>query len=132
LISPGDEEDPPARWFVLTQGRTGAEHAFGMSDLIEAIGVPPAPEEQSEGARILRLCQTPRGVVEVSSHLRMPLRVVRVLLFELLDSGRIRVIAAESDPAAPIAPHVPPPLYLLEKLRRALRESFDDKERKGA
>jgi hypothetical protein len=42
-----------------------------------------------DGVRILRMCRQPMAVVEISSYLELPVSVVKILLCDLLDTGRI-------------------------------------------
>ena len=44
---------------------------------------------QSEHAAILRMCRGPTAVVEIAADLRLPVSMVRILLCDLLDTGRI-------------------------------------------
>lgn len=44
---------------------------------------------QSEHVRILELCRHPTAVVEIAAELRLPITVVRILLGDLLATGRI-------------------------------------------
>jgi hypothetical protein len=57
----------------------------------------PMPELRA----IVELCRRMRTVSEVSALLKLPLGVVRVLLSDLADQGRIRVYGTEHGPARP-------------------------------
>lgn len=85
-----DREDPD-RLYTVTGGRTRAdETAFDPVSLI--VGeCEPTPGMQSEHARILRMTRRPTAVVEISAELRLPVSVVKILLRDLLDTGRITV-----------------------------------------
>ncbi|WP_433371510.1 DUF742 domain-containing protein [Streptosporangium sp. CA-115845] len=85
-----DREDPD-RLYTVTGGRTGAdENAFDSVSLI--VGeCGPTPGMQSEHVRILRMTRQPMAVVEISAELRLPVSVVKILLRDLLDTGRITV-----------------------------------------
>jgi hypothetical protein len=50
---------------------------------------------------IVELCQRMRTVAEVSALLKMPLGVVRVLLSDLADQGKIRVYGTGHGPGQP-------------------------------
>lgn len=85
---PGRDEDPD-RLYTVTGGRSQASrHAFDVVTLIVSEG-EPLPGMQSEHARILRLCVRPTAVVEVSAELGLPVSVVKILLGDLLEAGRI-------------------------------------------
>ena len=89
------------RPYALTGGRTRYGHVLLVESLVAAIESPPErPELASGGLRdrvmpemqaIVELCRRMRTVAEISALLTMPLGVVRVLLSDLADQGRIRV-----------------------------------------
>ncbi|MET9296514.1 DUF742 domain-containing protein [Streptomyces sp. NPDC003077] len=83
-------DDDPDRLYTVTGGRSRAVDAevFDLVTLIVSES-DPTPGMQSEHARILRMCRAPMAVVEISAALRMPVSVVRILLSDLLDTGRI-------------------------------------------
>ncbi|MEO5877633.1 MAG: DUF742 domain-containing protein [Streptosporangiaceae bacterium] len=100
---PVDREDPD-RLYVVTGGRSTADDT-GL-DLVTLIvsECEPSPGQQSEHARILGMCRTPMALVEISADLRLPVSVVRILLRDLLDMGRITVrhpASARSDAQRP-------------------------------
>jgi hypothetical protein len=49
----------------------------------------PTPGMQSEHVKILRMCTSPTAVVEIAAELRLPVSVVKILVCDLLDTGRI-------------------------------------------
>lgn len=83
-----DGEDPD-RLYTLTRGRSRAEDP--TLDLVTLIvgKVEPAPGMQSEHARILQICRTPAAVVEISSELRLPVSVVKILLSDMLAADQV-------------------------------------------
>ncbi|MEE2037320.1 DUF742 domain-containing protein [Nocardiopsis sp. CT-R113] len=95
----------PDRLYVITSGRSGG--ADGSLDAVTLIVAEdePGPGLQSEHARILRLCRSPMAVVEIAAHLRLPVAVVRILLTDLLDTGRVtaRHPRPAPSPAHPLA-----------------------------
>ncbi|MUL42601.1 DUF742 domain-containing protein [Streptomonospora sp. PA3] len=104
---PIDREDPD-RLYTVTGGRSRADE--GTFDSVTLVVSECEPKEgmQSEHARILRMCQRPTAVVEISADLGMPVSVVKILLRDLLDTGRITVrhpssasSAAQAQPPAP-------------------------------
>jgi DNA-binding transcriptional ArsR family regulator len=52
---------------------------------------PAVPGLSADHATIIRLCQYPQSVAELSARLDLPLSTVRTLLGELLDGGLILV-----------------------------------------
>jgi hypothetical protein len=79
----------PDRLYTVTGGRSRAdEKALDLVTLIVS-ECDPTPGMQSEHVRILRLCRQPLAVVEISSYLELPVSVVKILLCDLLDTGRV-------------------------------------------
>lgn len=94
---PTDSEDPD-RLYTVTGGRSEAgDNELDLVTLIVS-ECDPAPGMQSEHLKILRLCRSPMAVVEVSSHLGMPVSVVKILLVDLLDTGRVTARHPSSAP----------------------------------
>jgi hypothetical protein len=98
----------------VTGGRSRA--VGSVLDLVTLIVTEsePAPGMQSEHARILEVCRSPMAVVEISAHLRLPVSVVRILLTDLLDTGR--VTARDPRSAAPARSGLPAPEILRQVL----------------
>ncbi|WP_326699158.1 DUF742 domain-containing protein [Streptomyces sp. NBC_01754] len=85
---PGRDDDPD-RLYTLTGGRSGSgSDAFDLVTLVVA-ECDPVPGMQSEHAAILRMCERPTAVVEISATLNLPVGIVRIMLCDLLDTGRI-------------------------------------------
>jgi hypothetical protein len=84
-------EGSPERLYVITQGRSGSSEGAAL-DLVTLIvsRSDPQPELQPEHAAILRLCQFPLSVAELSAYLGLPFSVVTVLLADLLADGRVQ------------------------------------------
>jgi uncharacterized protein DUF742 len=93
-----ESEEPPGpvvRPYALTGGRTvPADGDFDLiaivrsvDDDLDAEWWPRSPEHEA----ISVLCRSPHSVAEVAAELDLALGVVRVLLGDLLDHGRIRV-----------------------------------------
>ena len=77
--------------YTVTGGRTlGDDDPFDLVSLIVSER-DPGPGMQSEHVRILRTCQYPTAVVEISADLGLPVSVVKVLLRDLLDKGSITI-----------------------------------------
>ncbi len=89
---------PVVRPYAVTGGRT--EPADGeVLDLITIVveagqgGEDSEPIDFSpEHRRIVSLCRRPATVADVASDTALPLGVVRVLLADLIQSGRIKVL----------------------------------------
>ncbi|KAB2352419.1 DUF742 domain-containing protein [Actinomadura rudentiformis] len=84
--------EEPDRLYTVTGGRSRIDDdALDLVTLVIAEN-DPAPGMQSEHVTILRLCRhEPVAVVELSSHLRLPVSVVKILLLDLRDTGHITV-----------------------------------------
>ncbi|MCX4744941.1 DUF742 domain-containing protein [Kitasatospora sp. NBC_01287] len=116
MSRPG-RDDAPDRLFTLTGGRSHAgSDAFDLVTLVVA-EFAPVPGMQSEHAAILRMCQRPAAVVEIAAELGLPVSIVRILLSDLLDAGRI---SARHPRTAATARSVPD-LDLLEQVLVGLR-----------
>ena len=91
------DADPVVRPYAVTGGRT--EPAGGeVLDLIAVVmntGRPAEPADQlrlgPEHRQILKLCQHPATVADVASDTGLPVGVIRVLLADLIEQGRIKV-----------------------------------------
>lgn len=83
-------DDSPDRLYTLTGGRTRAVDAdrFDLVTLVVAES-GPVPGLQSEHTAILRMCERPTAIVEISAELRLPVSITRVLLSDLLAAGRV-------------------------------------------
>jgi hypothetical protein len=109
---PVDREDPD-RLYTVTGGRSRVEHdALDLVTLIVSES-DPAPGMQSEHVKILRMCRNPMAVAEVSADLRLPVSVVKILLCDLLDTGRI---SARHPALAPVSSQLPDPRILKQVL----------------
>src|SRR4051794_7163118 len=85
---PVAREDPD-RLYTVTGGRsTAGENTMDVVTLIVAES-DPTPGMQSEHVRILGMCRSPMAVVEISAELGLPVGVVKILLCDLLDTGRV-------------------------------------------
>ncbi|MBB4891315.1 hypothetical protein FHS39_000315 [Streptomyces olivoverticillatus] len=94
------------RPYSLTGGRTRFGHVLLVETFVAALDAWEEEQERADGGTgpaplaarvvpevraIVGLCRRLRSVAEVSALLKMPLGVVRVLLGDLADQGRIRV-----------------------------------------
>ncbi|MDX3095877.1 DUF742 domain-containing protein [Streptomyces sp. ME01-24h] len=99
------------RPYALTGGRTTFGHVLLVETFVATVDGPTERPELTSGGwaervmpemrAIVELCRRMRSVAEISALLRMPLGVVRVLLSDLADQGRIRVYGTGHGPGAP-------------------------------
>lgn len=109
---PGRDDDPD-RLYTLTGGRSRSDaDAFDLVTLVVSECVP-RPGMQSEHAEILRICRYPTAVVELAADLGLPISIVKILLCDLLDSGRI---TARHPRTAPAKAQLPSPGILKQVL----------------
>ncbi|MFD4788403.1 DUF742 domain-containing protein [Streptomyces sp. NPDC058459] len=109
----GDRKAARVRPYSLTGGRTRFGHVLLVETFVAGTAALDAPEERGELAggtahvltsgggaaprvmpelvAIVELCRRMRTVAEIAALLSMPLGVVRVLLSDLADQGKIRV-----------------------------------------
>ncbi|MEU8652952.1 DUF742 domain-containing protein [Streptomyces sp. NPDC048737] len=110
----GDRRPARVRPYSLTGGRTRFGHVLLVETFVATTAELEAPEERKEltggtahalsyggGSlttrvmpelrAIVELCRRMRTVAEIAALLKMPLGVVRVLLSDLADQGKIRV-----------------------------------------
>ncbi|WP_406340288.1 DUF742 domain-containing protein [Streptomyces sp. NBC_00648] len=92
--SPHSDVGSVVRPFAIVAGRTRPSR--GEFDLVSVIYTRPqgkgATTRSPEESTILALCQVqPMSVAEIAAGLGLPVGVIRVLLGDLLNDGRIRV-----------------------------------------
>ncbi|MFD0317272.1 DUF742 domain-containing protein [Streptomyces flavalbus] len=97
----GDRKPARVRPYSLTGGRTRFGHVLLVETFVAAIEAPEERRELMNGSvtarimpemrAIVELCRRMRTVAEIAALLKMPLGVVRVLLSDLADQGKIRV-----------------------------------------
>ncbi len=95
-----EDEETPERLYVITGGRTDSPEATGL-DLVTLIVARARPKlgMQPEHSAILRMCDAPLSVAEISAYLRLPVSVTSVLLADLLDEEQVQ--ARNPAPALP-------------------------------
>ncbi|WP_329334779.1 DUF742 domain-containing protein [Streptomyces sp. NBC_00663] len=100
----GDRKPARVRPYSLTGGRTRFGHVLLVETFVASTNALEAAEERKELMNgslntrvmpelraIVELCRRMRTVAEIAALLKMPLGVVRVLLSDLADQGKIRV-----------------------------------------
>lgn len=85
------DRESPDRLYTITGGRTRADETVFDSVSLIVAECEPVPGMQSEHVKILQLARRPIPVVEISAELHLPVSVVKILLRDLLDTGRITV-----------------------------------------
>ncbi|MFG2604614.1 DUF742 domain-containing protein [Streptomyces sp. NPDC048514] len=97
----GDRKPARVRPYSLTGGRTRFGHVLLVETFVAALEAGEERKELTnsplttrimpEMQAIVELCRRMRTVAEIAALLKMPLGVVRVLLSDLADQGKIRV-----------------------------------------
>jgi hypothetical protein len=86
----GDSSAVRVRPFTLTSGRTTPRVDLPFEATLRRLGSASAGPVESHLTRILEVCDK-RSVAEVSALVSMPIGVVRVLLADLVELGKVRV-----------------------------------------
>ncbi|MGW7077614.1 DUF742 domain-containing protein [Streptomyces sp. NPDC054871] len=107
----GDRKPSRVRPYSLTGGRTRFGHVLLVETFVAALEAPEERLELPQGnatARVMpemraivEICRRMRTVAEIAALLKMPLGVVRVLLSDLADQGKIRVYGTGHGPGQP-------------------------------
>jgi uncharacterized protein DUF742 len=110
-IRGADRRTLRVRPYALTGGRTRSGHDLPVETFVATIDGPGgqlalargdwAERVMPEMREIVELCRGIRSVAEISAWLRIPLGVVRVLISDLADQGRIRVYGTGNGPTGP-------------------------------
>ncbi|MFJ9419072.1 MULTISPECIES: DUF742 domain-containing protein [unclassified Streptomyces] len=109
------EEGAPERLYVLTSGRSVPPKPAPL-DMVTLIVTRnrPTASMQPEQAAILRICDYPLSVAEISAYVHLPVSVVTVLLADLLESSHVEA-------RAPIPAASLPDVELLEAVMHGLQ-----------
>jgi hypothetical protein len=107
----GDRKPARVRPYSLTGGRTRFGHVLLVETFVAALEAPEERLEIGQGTlstrimpemrAIVELCRRMRTVAEIAALLKMPLGVVRGLLSDLADQGKIRVYGTGHGPGQP-------------------------------
>lgn len=105
----------PERLYVITGDLDGSERA--ALDLVTMVvaQAEPSPTVRPEQAAILRLCQAPLSVAEISAYLSLPFSVVTSLLSDLLATDLV-------ESRAPVVRATLPDRSLLEAVMHGLQK----------
>ncbi|WP_332758109.1 DUF742 domain-containing protein [Streptomyces sp. MT206] len=98
-IRGADRRPARVRPYSLTGGRTRFTQVLHVETFVAALepkASEPQPDEgkgdrMPEMPAIVEVCRRMRTIAEISALLKLPLGVVRVLVSDLADQGRIRV-----------------------------------------
>jgi hypothetical protein len=98
-----DAAGPVVRPYTLTGGRT--RPAAGAIDLIALVrtvsGVDAGDDLPPERAAILVLCRSPVAVAEIAARCDLPIGVTRVIISDLLATGRLEAVQQGRSGQAP-------------------------------
>ncbi|MGW7005821.1 DUF742 domain-containing protein [Streptomyces sp. NPDC054933] len=110
-------EGDPERLYVITRGRSGSTEKAAI-DLVTLIvsRAGTTPGMQPEHAAIVRLCQSPLSVAEISAYLHLPVSVVTVLVADLLADERVEARALVPPAQLPDAALIEAVMHGLQKL----------------
>ncbi|MEV6338835.1 DUF742 domain-containing protein [Nocardia vinacea] len=94
---------PLVRPYAVTRGRTmGAGHDLDMLTVVAAVdSAPPLRRVEPEYAEVIRWCQIPQSVAEVSANVRLPLAVTKILVGDLISDGHLKFRAPARAEAGP-------------------------------
>ncbi|KOG79397.1 MULTISPECIES: DUF742 domain-containing protein [Streptomyces] len=109
-----DLHDPERLYVITGDLDTGGRDALDLVTMVVA-QAQPSPTFQPEQAAILRLCQSPLSVAEISAYLGLPFSVVTSLLSDLLATELI-------ESRAPIVRATLPDRSLLEAVMHGLQK----------
>ncbi|AZM91155.1 MULTISPECIES: DUF742 domain-containing protein [Streptomyces] len=92
-IRGADRRPARVRPYSLTGGRTRFPQVLLVETFVATLDGSPAktPDRMPEMRAIVEVCRRMRTIAEISALLKLPLGVVRVLVSDLADQGRIRV-----------------------------------------
>lgn len=111
-----EDAGPLVRPYAVARGRTRpTRHDLEMTTLVVAVRTDRYVHVDREYAHILRMCQVPLSVAEVSATLNLPLVVVKVLLSDLIDWG---LIIFRSPPRASDVPRMELLQAVLDGIRK--------------
>ncbi|MFD8981845.1 DUF742 domain-containing protein [Streptomyces sp. NPDC059564] len=92
-IRGADRRPARVRPYSLTGGRTRFQQVLLVETFVAALDTAPVktPDRTPEMRAIVEVCRRMRTIAEISALLKLPLGVVRVLVSDLAEQGRIRV-----------------------------------------
>ncbi|MFE6841135.1 DUF742 domain-containing protein [Streptomyces sp. NPDC057686] len=108
-IRGADRRPARVRPYSLTGGRTRFTQVLHVETFVAALDTRASqPQDPAAGTdrtpempAIVEVCRRMRTIAEISALLKLPLGVVRVLVSDLADQGRIRVYGTGHGPGRP-------------------------------
>ncbi|MFB4278476.1 MULTISPECIES: DUF742 domain-containing protein [unclassified Nonomuraea] len=124
-LADDDADQPLVRPYTITGGRTAPERD-DLTLITVMSAVSGAPAERGRGHRglqpehrtIVTLCRRPLAVAEIAAALNLPVSVAKILIGDLIESGRLRA----RPPLAFTQAGGLPDMAILEAVRDGLRE----------
>jgi hypothetical protein len=120
----GDDavEEPLVRPYTITRGRTAPDRDdLTLITVVTAVvpdGSPDPRGLQPEHRAVLDLCREPKAVAEIAAGLDLPVSVTKILIGDLIGSGRVR-----ARPPLSFEPESGPiDMTILEAVRDGLRK----------
>jgi len=84
-----DEAGPLVRPYAVTRGRTrSARLDLDMITLVVTSAYQTAAMDP-EYVEILRICESPMSIAEISAKLGLPLAVIKILVADLIEEGHL-------------------------------------------
>lgn len=93
------DDEGDVRPYFLTGGRTTADERVQFESIVVQSG-PLRATDGPEHAAIFQLAQAPLSVAELSTKVRLPIGVVRVLVADLVDRGSLLLSQTARHPAS--------------------------------
>jgi uncharacterized protein DUF742 len=113
-----DEAGPLVRPYAVTRGRTrSARHDLNMITLV-ITNAYEDPAMEPEYIEIMRICQYPMSIAEISAKLGLPLAVVKILVSDLIEEGFLIFRSPPPDPMNTDSPNMDILQAVLDGIRR--------------
>jgi hypothetical protein len=113
------------RPYTITRGRTRLGRVLLVETLVSALNRPADPDDRGL-PELAAICELTRGqmrsIAEISALLQIPLGVVKVLVSDLAEQGRVRVHGDDSAEPLDAAGALPGKRDLLERVLGGLRK----------
>jgi hypothetical protein len=81
-----DEAGPLVRPYAVTRGRTRSRSDLDLITLVVS-NAYENPAMDPEYVQILRICEYPQSIAEVSAKVGLPLAVIKILITDLIEHG---------------------------------------------
>ncbi|MQY26367.1 DUF742 domain-containing protein [Nocardia aurantia] len=90
------EQGPVVRPFLMTGGRTiPLVDGLRLESMVYAAPAALSAPLRFEQHSVVRLCQQPHSIAEISAALRVPIGVARVVVSDLVTTGHVSVSATD-------------------------------------